>query len=255
MLNFFLGVLISLIGMLPLRNIYADAPTPWQIGFQDPVSPTMEGIIDLYNHAFFFITIVIVYVLWILSRTVFLFYKNRTPSLTTHGTTLEIIWTLIPSIILGFIAVPSFVLLYSMDEVINPAVTIKAVGHQWYWSYEYSDGEESKNFDSFMVPESDLKDGELRLLEVDNPIYIPVNTHIRVIVTAADVLHSWAVPSFGVKIDGVPGRLNQVSLFAKREGTFYGQCSELCGVNHGFMPIVIKAVSLDDYIAWLASRS
>lgn len=257
MLNYFLGVLTCLISMLPVRSIFADAPSSWQIGFQDPASPTMEGIIELHNHAFFFIVVVIVYVLWILSRTVYLFSssKNPTPSLNTHGTTLEIIWTIIPSVILAFIAVPSFALLYSMDEVVNPAVTIKAIGHQWYWSYEYSDGEDAINFDSYMLPEGDLKEGQLRLLEVDNPIYIPVNTHVRVIVTAADVLHCWAVPSLGVKIDAVPGRLNQTSILAKREGTFYGQCSELCGVNHGFMPIVVKAVSLDDYIAWLASRA
>jgi heme/copper-type cytochrome/quinol oxidase subunit 2 len=142
--------------------------------------------------------------------------------------------------------------------VIDPAITIKAIGHQWYWSYEYSDyynsNDESIEFDSIMVPTDDLKIGQLRLLEVDNRVVVPTNTHIRVIVTADDVIHCWAVPSLGVKMDGYPGRLNQTSMFIKREGVYYGQCSEICGVNHGFMPIVVEAVSLDDYISWVSSQ-
>jgi cytochrome c oxidase subunit 2 len=155
------------------------------------------------------------------------------------------------------VALPSFALLYSIDEVIDPAVTIKVVGHQWYWSYEYSDFEAQLgtiNFDSYMIPEDELEMGELRLLEVDNRIVLPVNTHIRVLVTAADVLHSWAAPSLGVKMDACPGRLNQTSLFILREGVFYGQCSEICGVGHGNMPIVVEAVALDKYISWLAEK-
>ena len=249
--TYFLALLCS------IQLVLADASTPWQIGFQDPASPIMEGIINLHNHAMFFIVVIVVFVLWILVRALMLFSENanKVPSDVTHATTLEIVWTLIPVGVLAAIAVPSFVLLYSMDELINPAITIKAIGHQWYWSYEYSDGEDNINFDSYMVPEDDLEIGDLRLLEVDEPIYLPVNTHVRVIVTAADVLHSWAVPSLGVKVDAVPGRLNQTSIFIKREGTFYGQCSELCGVNHGFMPIVVKGVSLDEYISWLASKN
>jgi heme/copper-type cytochrome/quinol oxidase subunit 2 len=156
------------------------------------------------------------------------------------------------------IAVPSFALLYSLEEIIDPAITIKAVGHQWYWSYEYSDyaGEdgESIQFDSYMVPEDELEPGQLRLLEVDNRVVLPTNTHIRVLVTAADVLHCWAVPSLGVKMDAVPGRLNQASMYIQRPGVFYGQCSEICGVNHAFMPIVVEAVSLDSYIDWVAEH-
>jgi cytochrome c oxidase subunit 2 len=163
-----------------------------------------------------------------------------------------------PSLILVFIAIPSFALLYSLDEVIDPAVTIKTIGHQWYWSYEYSDYNQSDdqtiNFDSYMIPDDDLEVGQLRLLEVDNRVVVPVNTHIRMIITAADVLHSWAVPSLGVKCDAIPGRLNQVPIFIKREGIFYGQCSELCGTNHAFMPIVVEAVSLENYIAWVTSK-
>jgi len=174
-----------------------------------------------------------------------------------HGTLLEIVWTIIPSLILVAIAIPSFALLYAMDEVIAPVLTLKVIGYQWYWAYQYSDynnlAQGSLAFDSYMVDERDLKLGDLRLLEVDNEIVLPTNTHIRVILTAADVLHSWAVPSFGVKTDAVPGRLNQIPLFIKRQGVFYGQCSELCGVNHGFMPIVVKAVEVNDYFGWVNS--
>ena len=175
---------------------------------------------------------------------------------TVHNTKLEIIWTIIPTIILIFIAIPSFILLYSLDEVINPSITLKAIGHQWYWSYEYSDytDENSINFDSYMITENDLEIGQFRLLEVDNRVVLPINTHVRVLITAGDVLHSWAVPSMNIKADAVPGRLNQLTIFVKRPGVYYGQCSELCGVNHAFMPIVIEAVSLWNYSNWLSSR-
>jgi len=156
------------------------------------------------------------------------------------------------------IAVPSFSLLYSVDEIIDPAITLKVIGHQWYWSYEYSDyvtqHGDSIEFDSYMIPESDLQQGQLRLLEVDNRLVLPVNTHIRVVVTSTDVLHCWAIPSFATKLDACPGRLNQTSLYIKREGTYYGQCSEICGINHGFMPIVVDAVSLNDYIDWISEK-
>jgi cytochrome c oxidase subunit 2 len=177
---------------------------------------------------------------------------------TVHGTTIEIVWTITPALVLMIIAVPSFALLYAMDEIIDPAITLKIVGHQWYWTYEYSDycadGSEPIAFDSYMIPEDDLTLGQLRLLEVDNRVVLPVDTHVRLIITAADVLHCWAMPSFGVKMDACPGRLNQTSIFIKREGTYYGQCSEICGVNHGFMPIVVDAVSLEDYVRWVSSK-
>ena len=152
------------------------------------------------------------------------------------------------------IAIPSFALLYSLDEIINPSMTLKVIGHQWYWSYEYSDSsnpENAFNFDSYMKSEEDLTLGNFRLLEVDNRIVLPTKIHIRLLVTAADVLHSWAVPSLGIKVDACPGRLNQVFLFLKREGVFYGQCSEICGINHGFMPIVVQSVQLDKFISYL----
>jgi len=174
-----------------------------------------------------------------------------------HGTTIEIIWTVIPSVILIIVALPSFALLYSIDEIIDPALTIKCVGHQWYWSYEYSDFESQLgvvNFDSYVVAEDELERGQLRLLEVDNRIILPVNTHIRVLVTAADVLHSWAVPSLGVKLDACPGRLNQTSMFILRQGVFYGQCSEICGANHGNMPIAIESVPTNKFITWLSEK-
>jgi cytochrome c oxidase subunit 2 len=152
------------------------------------------------------------------------------------------------------IAIPSFALLYSLDEVINPSMTLKVIGHQWYWSYEYSDSSNPKNilnFDSYMKSEEDLTLENFRLLEVDNRIVLPIKIHIRLLVTAADVLHSWAVPSLGIKVDACPGRLNQVFLFLKREGVFYGQCSEICGINHGFMPIVVQGVKIDKFISYL----
>lgn len=243
-----------------LQTVFCDAAEPWQLSFQDAATPVMQGIIDLHHDIMFFLIIILIFVLWMLVRTLwhFNYKRNPIPERIVHGTTIEIIWTVVPSIILMFIAIPSFALLYSMDEVVDPAITIKAIGHQWYWSYEYSDyntsDEQSLAFDSYMVAEDDLELGQLRLLEVDNRIVVPAKTHLRFIITSADVLHSWAVPSLGVKCDAVPGRLNQAAIFIKREGVYYGQCSELCGTNHAFMPIVVEAVSLDDYVSWVSNK-
>lgn len=240
--------------------IFADAPEYWQLGFQDPATPIMEGIINLHHDLMFFICVVSIFVSWMLGRTLWHFEatQNSTPSSLTHGTLIEIIWTITPAFILLIIAIPSFSLLYAMDEIISPAITVKTLGHQWYWSYEYSDYLNEDNeaivYDSYIIPEEDLENGQLRLLEVDNRMVIPVNTHVRVIVSAADVLHSWAVPSLGVKCDAIPGRLNQISLFVKREGLYFGQCSEICGINHAFMPIVVEAVSLPSYISWISNK-
>jgi cytochrome c oxidase subunit 2 len=237
-----------------------DAAEPWQTGFQDPATPVMEGIINLHNDIMFFLIVIGFLVGWVLFRTCVGYDEsvNATPSKVVHGTTIEIVWTITPALVLMIIAVPSFALLYAMDEIIDPAITLKIVGHQWYWSYEYSDycadGSEPIAFDAYMLPEEDLEPGNLRLLEVDNRVVLPVDTHVRLIITAADVLHCWAMPSFGVKMDACPGRLNQTSVFIKREGTYYGQCSEICGVNHGFMPIVVDAVSLEDYVRWISSK-
>jgi len=242
--------------------------------FQDSATPIMEGIVNLHNYIFFYLTTILIFVLFMMYNLVATYYWHVTKPKSAkqllfrsvvfanngivHGTVLEIVWTLVPSVILVFIAIPSFALLYSMDEVISPSLTLKVTGYQWYWAYQYSDynsaARKSVSFDSYMVDENDLKLGDLRLLEVDNEAVLPVNTHLRIVLTAADVLHSWAVPSFGVKTDAVPGRLNQIPVFIKREGVFYGQCSELCGVNHGFMPIVVKVCSINTYLDWVSAN-
>lgn len=244
------------------------------VGFQDPASPVMEGIIDLHNYIFVFLVLIFVFVLTIFLNIVYeFFYRYNFASSRedvffrkdlldgnhiTHGTILELVWTIIPSLILVFIAVPSFVLLYAMDEVIQPTITLRVIGHQWYWSYEYANivgsGVQSISFDSNMLFEDELNIGELRLLQVDKAFMLPIDTHINVLVTSYDVLHSWAVPSLGFKVDAVPGRLNQFSLFIKREGVYYGQCSELCGVNHGFMPVMIKALPFSTWSEWVESN-
>lgn len=241
-------------------TLFADSPEAWQCGFQDPATPIMEGIINLHHDITFFLVVILTLVTWAIYRCVVFFNEKTNPvaSKFSHGTVIEIVWTILPSFVLLAIAIPSFALLYAMDEVIDPAITIKAIGHQWYWSYEYSDyntnDQDTLAFDSYMVPEDELTEGQLRLLEVDNRVVVPANTHVRFITTSTDVLHSWAVPSLGVKMDACPGRLNQSDVFIQREGIFYGQCSEICGVNHGFMPIVIQAVSLDDYVSWISSK-
>lgn len=261
-MNHVYGLFVVLLHILFFQAspAHCDAPEAWQVGFQDPATPHMQGIIDLHHDIMFFVVSITLFVSWMLVRTLQTFSKtvNPYPEKITHGTFIEIVWTLTPSLILVVIALPSFALLYSMDEIVDPALTIKALGHQWYWSYEYTDYNTSDEpaiaFDSYMIPDDDLELGQLRLLEVDNRVVLPVATHIRVLVTSADVLHSWAVPSLGVKCDAVPRRLNQLSLFMQREGVFYGQCSELCGANHGFMPIVVESVGLDDYLNWVATK-
>nr|YP_010620169.1 cytochrome c oxidase subunit 2 [Gredgaria maugeana]WAX04205.1 cytochrome c oxidase subunit 2 [Gredgaria maugeana] len=243
-----------------LNKSLCDYSESWQMSFQDPATPVMEGIINLHHDLMFFICIISIFVTWLLLRTIWLFEnsQNKISSNLTHGIFIELIWTITPAIILLIIAIPSFSLLYALDEIVSPTITIKALGHQWYWSYEYSDYINDKyepiTFDSYMISEEDLIKGQLRLLEVDNRMVIPIQTHIRIIVSAADVLHSWAIPSLGIKCDAIPGRLNQASLFIKREGLYYGQCSEICGINHGFMPIVIEAITLENYVIWLASK-
>lgn len=247
--------------------ILTESATNYQFGFQVPASPVMEGIINFHHDLFFFLISICCLVFYMLIRCIFLFNSETLdkPIIVTHAPALEIIWTLIPAIILVFVAVPSFSLLYSMDEIIEPLLTIKIIGHQWYWSYEFLDPnilfdlyvnakgdagvdleplEVTCNFDSYMITDEFLKRKSLRLFDVDNKLYLPVETNVRLLVTAADVLHSWAVPALGVKLDGCPGRLNQTSLYIKRPGTFYGQCSEICGVNHGFMPIAVVGLDI-----------
>lgn len=246
---------------LSLTPIFNDAPYPWQLGFQDGASPTFEGITELHDSIFFYLVVIAVGVFWMLGSVILNFSNNSSKIVykyANHGTLIELVWTITPALVLIAIAFPSFKLLYLLDEVISPSMTIKVDGHQWYWSYEYcdylSESGEALEFDSYMVPESDLEEGQLRLLDVDSRVVVPVDTHIRFIVTGADVIHDFAVPALGLKIDAVPGRLNQTSVLIQREGVFYGQCSEICGVGHGFMPVVIEAVSLEKYLAWLDSQ-
>lgn len=238
-----------------------DAAEPWQIGIQDPASPIAEGMIFFHNYLVFFLVFIGVLVFWMLYQAITNFneFVNPIAKKFTHSSLLEILWTIFPAIALLLISIPSFALLYSLDEIIDPTVTLKVIGHQWYWSYEYSDyatmeGGETLSFDSYMVPANELVIGSFRLLEVDHRVVLPTNTHIRVLVTAADVLHSWAIPSFGVKVDATPGRLSQISVFIKREGVYYGQCSEICGVNHAFMPIVIRGISNNTFTNWIAAK-
>nr|AUN28261.1 cytochrome c oxidase subunit 2 [Malassezia slooffiae] len=236
-------------------------PEPYWMTFQDGASPVQEGILELHDNIFFYLIIIVIGVVWMTGTVMNKFNETKSP-LThhfAHGSVLEIVWTVTPALLLVAIAFPSFKLLYLTDEVFSPSMTIKAAGHQWYWSYEYSDflneDDESIEFDSYMIPESDLEDGQLRLLDVDNNVVVPVDTNVRFVITGQDVIHSFAVPSLGIKVDAIPGRLNQVSTIIEREGLFYGQCSELCGVLHGFMPICIEAVSPAKYLEWMEEMS
>nr|YP_009773404.1 cytochrome c oxidase subunit II [Dendrochiton gothicus]QIZ12625.1 cytochrome c oxidase subunit II [Dendrochiton gothicus] len=222
-----------------------------QWGFQDAASPMMEQLIFFHDHAM----LVLVMIISLLSYGAVSLMSNSFLSRSTlESQEIETIWTILPAVVLIFLAFPSLRLLYLLDEVEEPALTIKVVGHQWYWSYEYSDFL-NLEFDSYMTPLEDLEEGEYRLLDVDNRSVVPMKTKVRILVTAADVLHSWTVPSLGVKADAVPGRLNQLSFFSNYPGVFYGQCSEICGANHSFMPIVLEVVDSDSFIKWISFNS
>lgn len=247
--------------ILKLINLFCDIPENWQLDFQDAASPVMIGIIDLHHDLMFILISILGFVSWILFRILWIFkfsLSNQRVFPIIHGSIIEIIWTVIPCLILLVISIPSFSLLYSLDEVIEPAITIKITGLQWYWNYEYSDYISEKNeiinYDSYLILEEDLLIGQLKMLDVDNRLVIPLNTHIRLLISASDVLHSFAVPSLGIKCDAIPGRLNQTSLFSLREGVYYGNCSEICGINHSAMPIVIECVSLNNYVSWIFAK-
>ena len=242
------------------KNIYeyCDSPKPWGLYFQDSASPQMEGIIELHDNIMFYLLIILFGVGWILVSIIINFVNVKSPishKYLNHGTLIELIWTITPAIILILIAFPSFKLLYLMDEVSDPSMSILAEGHQWYWSYQYPDflniDNELIEFDSYIVPESDLELGALRMLEVDNRVILPELTHVRFIATSADVIHSFSCNALGIKSDAYPGRLNQASVFINREGVFYGQCSEICGILHSSMPIVIESLSLEKFLQWL----
>nr|YP_008593356.1 cytochrome c oxidase subunit II [Kurtus gulliveri]BAN83259.1 cytochrome c oxidase subunit II [Kurtus gulliveri] len=219
---------------------------PSQLGFQDAASPVMEELLHFHDHALMIIFLISTFVLYIITTMI---TSKLTCKNILDSQEIEIIWTVLPAIVLVLIALPSLRILYLMDEINNPHLTIKAVGHQWYWSYEYTDYEDL-GFDSYMVPTQDLTPGQFRLLETDHRMVLPIESPIRVVITAEDVLHSWAVPALGIKMDAVPGRLNQTAFMIARPGVFYGQCSEICGANHSFMPIVIEAVPLNHFENW-----
>nr|YP_009350847.1 cytochrome c oxidase subunit II [Ophiotermes grandilabius]AQP27940.1 cytochrome c oxidase subunit 2 [Ophiotermes grandilabius] len=218
---------------------------------QDSASPVMEQLIYFHDHALMIMLMIITTVFYTMISII---QNKQTSRFILEGQMIETVWTIAPAIILVFIAIPSLRLLYLMDEIHNPVVTLKTVGHQWYWSYEYSDFTKLE-FDSYMVQQEDQLTDTFRLLDADNRVVLPMNSPIRMIVTAADVLHSWAVPSLGVKTDATPGRLNQTSFSINRPGLLYGQCSEICGANHSFMPIVIESVSTNQFINWVSKMS
>lgn len=236
--------------------VAAQQPAPWQVDFQDAASPVMQRIHDFNNLLFVMAAATTLLVLVLMGYVMFRFNAKRHPVPTkrTHNTVLEVLWTAAPILILAVILVPSIRLLYYGDKAHESDMTIKVIGHQWYWSYEYPDHGDV-GFDSFMVPDDKLKPGQPRLLAVDNPLVLPVNTDVRIILTSDDVIHSWAVPSLGLKTDTVPGRINETWVRIEREGTYYGQCSELCGVNHGFMPIEVKAVPREAFDQWVAAAA
>lgn len=232
-------------------------PEPWQLGLQDPVSPVAVEGQKFFNLLTWLMTIITVVVLLLLLYVLFRFNakRNPVPSKTTHHTLLEVVWTVVPVLILLVIAIPSFRLLYYADRVEDADLTLKIIGKQWYWTYEYPDNG-NFTFDSLMIDEDTaVAEGKNRLLDVDNPVVLPVDTNIRLIMTSDDVIHNWAMPSLFIKLDAVPGRLNETWTRIPGEyagTTFYGQCSELCGVNHAYMPIAVKAVTMEEYEAWVA---
>nr|ABV71210.1 cytochrome oxidase subunit II [Dicranomyia jacobus] len=219
------------------------------LNLQDSASPIMEQLSFFHDHALLIITMITILVGYLMTSLLFNKLTNR---YLLSGQTIEVIWTILPAIVLIFIALPSLRLLYLMDEINTPSITLKTIGHQWYWSYEYSDFLDIE-FDSYMIPTNELNTEGFRLLDVDNRVILPMNSQIRILVTAADVLHSWTIPAFGVKVDATPGRLNQTNFLINRPGVFYGQCSEICGANHSFMPIVIESVPSNYFINWISS--
>nr|WRO45249.1 cytochrome c oxidase subunit II [Majangella moultoni] len=219
------------------------------LGLQDSASPLMEQLMYFHDHSMFIVTMIVISVGYMILS---LMMNKLIDRHTMDGQSLEILWTILPAIILIFIALPSLRILYLMDENSNPMLTLKTIGHQWYWSYEYSDFIDVE-FDSYMMPQDELNSYNIRLLEVDNRTTLPINTLTRVLITSEDVIHSWTIPSVGVKADATPGRMNQATFWFDRPGVFYGQCSEICGANHSFMPIVIESTSTNDFLIWISN--
>lgn len=242
-----------------------DVPVGNRFNLSEPASISMEGILLFNQHLLFVLVLIIVFVGWILIHTIiqFIEIENSLQTKFVHSKELEVIWTTIPALILLVLAIPSFTLLYAMDEIAEPELSLKVLGHQWFWSYEISDftscsnSQQSLKYVSYMLvleglPKSKL--GYFRLLETNKRVVLPVNTHLRLLISAADVLHSWTIPSFGLKVDACPGRLNQINLFIKRVGVFFGQCSEICGVNHGFMPIAVVSLSTNQFHFYVINK-
>nr|YP_010272370.1 cytochrome c oxidase subunit II [Mimotettix multispinosus]UKE80367.1 cytochrome c oxidase subunit II [Mimotettix multispinosus] len=221
------------------------------LSFQDAVSPIMEQLILFHDHTMMILTMITITVLYMIMSLMFNKLINR---MLLEGQLIELIWTLMPAMLLVVIALPSLKILYLLEEINKPMITLKAIGHQWYWSYEYSDFKKIE-FDSYMKQTSTIKPNEFRLLESDNHIMLPFNTQTRILVTSYDVIHSWTIPALGIKIDGSPGRINQGSIFIMRPGIFYGQCSEICGANHSFMPIMMESLNMKSFINWIKQYS
>lgn len=222
----------------------------WHIlSTQDRISPLIEQLLFFHDHTILILIIITIIVGYLM---ISLFFNNYNYRSLLEGQSIELIWTILPAVILIFIALPSLRILYILDEINNPAISVKAIGHQWYWSYEYSDFKNIE-FDSYIIPINEIKNYNFRLLDVDNRIVIPINSKIRLIVTATDVIHSWTIPSLGVKIDATPGRINQTNFFINYPGLFFGQCSEICGANHRFIPIVIERITPYIFLKWIKS--
>lgn len=254
----FLTGLVALIIAGLAMNAWAAQPEPWQMGLQEPATPVMQQLNSFHNLLLVIITVITVFVLGLLAYVVWRFRasKNPEPSRTSHNTTIEVIWTVVPVLILLVIAAFSFPLLYYMNVEEDTELTVIARGYQWYWGYEYPD-QQVDEFSSFMIPDEEIDEaaGQVRLLSVDSPMILPVDTNIEILITAGDVLHAFAVPAFGVKMDAVPGRMNRTWVRIEREGTYYGQCSELCGTGHAFMPIEVVAVSREAFDEWVIAET
>ena len=245
-------ILFIILSYFVASSAIANQPKDWQLGFQEAASSSMREIVNFHDKLLLPIIIAIsVFVLFLMVYACIRFRasRNPNPSTTTHNVAVEVLWTLIPCLILIVMAVPSFKILYKQDTIPKADVTVKAIGYQWYWGYEYPD--ENIIFDSYMIETKDLKKDQPRLLAVDNEVVVPVNKVVKVLITANDVLHAWALPSFGVKRDAVPGRINETWFKAEKVGTYYGQCSELCGIKHAFMPITVRVVTDEEYQEWL----
>ncbi len=245
-------ILLSIFTFLLGSKALAEQPKDWQLGYQKSVTSVMDDLVFMHDYILLpIITAISIFVLFLILYAVWKFKasKNPNPTKTSHNTLLEVLWTVIPCLILVVIAIPSFKLLYKQDVIPKADITIKAIGYQWYWGYEYPD--QKIAFEASMIETKDLKPGQPRLLATDKHVVVPVNKVVKVLITANDVLHAWALPAFGVKRDAVPGRINETWFKAEKEGIFYGQCSELCGIKHAFMPITVEVVSEEKYKEWV----